>query len=207
MRPVHSFVAIAMLATACTGAGSPGTTGAQASIAPSPTAPASAASPGEFPASPLVGTWTRLTTCEEFVQAQTQAGFEEFVLDGAAGNGWLPGVTDPAEIADPKHPCDGALPREHSHFFTEDGRFGSLDWNGDQVDDGTYVVADDVTIVIPYGFDQAPPIQVQFRYRIAGDAITFDPVIPSDCSTDRCREAASWSVAVAYAGKPWKRIR
>jgi hypothetical protein len=36
-------------------------------------------------------------------------------------------------------PCEGAVPREHSHFFTGFGTFGSLDWRGEQVDDATGV--------------------------------------------------------------------
>jgi hypothetical protein len=80
------------------------------------------------------------------------------------------------------------------------------DWNGNQVDDGIYKTVDDLTLVIPYGFEEGPPIQVTFRYRIASETIRFDPVMPSDCSTSRCREAAAWSVAVALPGKTWRRV-
>jgi hypothetical protein len=43
---------------------------------------------------------------------------DEFV----AGNGFIPGigVEDPEQI-DVEQPCKGAVPRVHSHFFTEDG--------------------------------------------------------------------------------------
>jgi hypothetical protein len=122
------------------------------------------------------------------------------------GNGFIPGVTTVEDLADPAHPCRGAVPRRHSHFFTQDGSFGSRDWDGNQVDDGTYETVDDHTLVIPYRFEEGPPIQVTFRYRIAGGTIRFDPVMPSDCSTSRCREAAAWSVAVALPGKTWRRV-
>jgi hypothetical protein len=147
-----------------------------------------------------------VVSCEEYVKAQTAAGFEEFVFEGVAGNGFLPGVTTPDQIADPAHPCKGAVPREHSHFWTEDGQFGSLDWNGNQVDEGTYEIIDEHTLVMPYGFEQGPPIDVQFEYEIQGDTLMLDPVIPSDCSTKHCQEANSWSVSVAYPGKTWERV-
>jgi hypothetical protein len=143
----------------------------------------------------IVGTWGRDTTCEELVSALERAGLERWVVEFVAGNAFIPGVTSGDQIADPARPCDGAVPREHSHFFTEDGLFGSLDWNGEQVDDGTYEVIDDRTFVVSKEFPD-----VTFHYRVNGDAITFEPVIP-DCAP-KCFEAA-WSVAVAYPGEEW----
>jgi hypothetical protein len=72
--------------------------------------------------------------------------------------------------------CAGAVPRTHAHFFTEDGLFGSLDWNGDQVDDGTYELVGDDTFVVSKEFPD-----VTFHYVIDGDTIAFEPVIP-ECS-------------------------
>lgn len=186
MRRVLLLIAFLVVAAACNGPGSPSSTGSRQTT-----------SPAETPVSPLVATWSRVTTCEEYVEAQTAAGFEEFVLGGVAGNGFLPGVTTPDQIADPAHPCEGAVPREHSHFFTEDGQFGSLDWNGQQVDDDTYEIIDDSTVVIG---------DATFHYEISGDTIMFDPVIPSDCTTKDCRGMASWMVAVAYPGDAWERV-
>jgi hypothetical protein len=134
----------------------------------------------------------------ELVSALTDAGLEQWVLESVAGNGFVPGVTSPDQIADPASPCDGAVPREHSHFFTEDGRFGSLDWNGDAVDEGTYEVIDEDTFVVSKEFPD-----VTFDYTVEGDTITFEPIIP-DCSPD-CFEAA-WSVSVAYPGETWQRV-
>jgi hypothetical protein len=145
----------------------------------------------------LVGTWERETRCEELVSALGEAGLDDWVLESVAGNGFIPGVRRPDQIRDPGDPCDGAVPRVHAHFFTEDGMFGSLDWKGDQVDDGTYVVTDDGTFVVSKEFPD-----VTFDYTIEGDTISFDPVIP-DCSPE-CFEAA-WSVSVAYPGETWTR--
>ena len=114
------------------------------------------------------------------------------------GNGFVPGVRTADQIDDPAHPCAGAVPRRHSHFFTDDGLFGSLDWNGEQVDDGTYQVVDEDTFVVSKEFPD-----VTFNFSVRGDTITFDPVIP-DCSPG-CFEAA-WSVTVAHPGEEWHRV-
>ena len=52
-----------------------------------------------------------MTRCRELVYALEKAGLDQFVLDNVVGNGFLPGVTSPDQIADPKHPCKGAVPR------------------------------------------------------------------------------------------------
>ena len=129
----------------------------------------------------------------------TKAGFKRQVaLAAIAENGFLPGVSSADQIADPKQPCKGAVPQEHSHFFTADGQFGSRDAQGDQVDDGTYKIVDDRTFVVSKEFPD-----VTFHYRIAGDTIRFDPVVPA-CAPS-CFEAI-WSVMVAFPGKTWDRV-
>ena len=153
----------------------------------------------------LVGEWERVITCSDLVRRLEAAGFHEMALESAAG-GFIPGVTSVEDLADPSHPCRGAIPRRHSHFFTSDGLFGSRDWNGEQVDDGTYTLIGDNTLVMPYGFEDGPPIDVAFHYRIAGETVRFDPVLPEDCSTSHCREAAGWSITVALEGKSWRRV-
>jgi hypothetical protein len=154
---------------------------------------------------PLVGEWERVTTCAELARAYRQAGFDREARWAGAGNDFIPGVTSVDQLTDPEdHPCEGAVPRKHSHFFTADGRFGSRDWRGTQVDDGTYEIIDDSTFAMPY-FERKP-IVVEFRYRIDGDTLRLDPELPSDCSTRRCREVAAWAVSVAYAGEQWERV-
>ena len=161
----------------------------------------------DMPASPtpvatdtpaIVGTWEREVTCQEVVSALRDARLQDWILEAVAGNGFVPGVTDPAQIAEPEDPCAGAVPRAHSHFFTEDGRFGSLDWNGEPVDDGTFEIHEDGTLVISKEFPD-----VTFHYAIDGDTIMFEPEIPA-CSPD-CFEAA-WSVMVALPGETWQRV-
>ena len=181
-----TLVGIASLAASCSSdLSTDGSTGNGPAIASDAAAPA------------LVGTWERETRCDELVSALNEAGLDAWVLESVAGNGFIPGVRRPDQIRDPGDPCDGAVPRVHAHFFTEDGMFGSLNWKGDQVDDGTYVVTDDGTFVVSKEFPD-----VTFDYTIEDDTISFDPVIP-DCSPE-CFEAA-WSVSVAYPGETWTR--
>jgi hypothetical protein len=114
--------------------------------------------------------------------------------------GWIPGVTSPEQIKDPEHPCEGAIPRKHGHYFTEDGLFGSTDDQGDQVDDGTYHVIDEDTIVVEKEFGN-----VTFNYRIQDDGtLLLDPAMPN-CTKNGCF-VAQWAVAVSWAvclGSPW----
>jgi hypothetical protein len=143
-----------------------------------------------------VGEWERDTRCEEIVERLIGAGLEMWVLDNAAS--FVPGATSGADLADPSSPCDGAVPIRHSHFFTPDGRFGSRDQDGKDVDYGTYRIVDDRTFVISKEFPD-----VSFHFAVEGDTIRFEPVIPA-CAPD-CFEAA-WSVTVAYEGLPWTRV-
>lgn len=147
----------------------------------------------------IVGEWRRETTCDELVQALRDAGMDELIDEFVAGNGFVPGIgVDDPERIDAQQPCKGAVPRVHSHFFTADGEFGSRDWNGEDVDDGRYRVVGD-ELVISKEFPD-----VTFRYRIEGDSITFDPLeVPHGCTSFRC----GWSIAVAYPGKAWTRVR
>jgi hypothetical protein len=186
-----AIVAAAALSLLVAGCG--GDSGGEATSVPATTTAAVNSAPEE-----IVGEWARETTCAELVQALRDAGMDDVVDEFVAGNGFIPGIgVDDPEQVDPDNPCKGAVPRVHSHFFTEDGEFGSRDWNGDDVDDGRYRVTGD-KLVISKEFPD-----VTFRYRIAGDTITFDPLnIPSGCTDFRC----GWSIAVAYPGKEWSRV-
>jgi hypothetical protein len=149
-------------------------------------------------ASDLVAEWQRVTTCEERVQALRRAGLGRFAAEHAAGEGWIPGVTSPDQLEDPHQPCLGAVPLVHSHFFTEDGLFGSRDDAGNQVDDGTYRLPDDHTVVVTKEFGI-----VTFDFQIRNDALFLYPRLP-ECVKTGCF-AAQWAVSVAYPGLPWKR--
>jgi hypothetical protein len=149
--------------------------------------PSSSASPE---LSPLVGEWKRVTKCQELVQLLEANGLGERAAQAIEGNGWVDGTLE--QLARKDDPCEGAVPREHSHFFTESGAFGSLDWRGEQVDEGTYEILDDRTFTIG---------DAAFHFAIEGNSIRFEPVLPDVCTGFDC----VWMLAVASPGYDWER--
>ena len=192
MRIVAISAALLLLLAACDSDGD------RAAESKGSAAPTVTSDSGPSPTASIVGHWQRVTTCDERETALRAAGLDNFAVEHAAGEGWIPGVTSPDQVKDPEHPCTGAIPLIHGHFFTEDGLFGSTDDQGDQVDDGTYRVIDQDTIVIEKEFGN-----VTFDYRIQDDdTLLLEPVMPQ-CTKDGCF-AAQWAVAVAYPGLPWE---
>ena len=192
----RSMMAAVLLSavTACGGA-TPSASTPPSSVlsSESPAAVASSA------ADPIVGEWMALHDCDTIYALLTDAGLDEFVAEQIYGNELVPGVPpDTSELQDPGQPCAGAVDREHSHFFTADGAFGSRDFNGDQVDDGEYSLVDADTIVIN---------GQEFQYRVDGDQLelTPEPVDISTCETKECRFMAAWVLLVGMPGTPWTR--
>jgi hypothetical protein len=150
--------------------------------------------------SPLVGRWERVTTCQELVSALTKAGLRQTAPAILAGNGFVPGT--PKQLAARAAICKGAVPRRHSHFFTAAGMFGSVDYNGQQVDDGTYRLLDARTVRINDG---------TFHFRVKERELRLEPVI-SAAARRKARSqplqfsTAGWQVAVAFPGHVWKRV-
>jgi hypothetical protein len=151
-------------------------------------------SPSSSPeVAPLVGEWKRVTKCQELVRLLEANGLGERAPQAIEGNGWVGGTRE--QLARKDDLCEGAIPREHSHFFTEFGAFGSLDWRGEQVDEGTYEILDDRTFTIGDG-------DAMFHFEIRGDTITFEPVLPDKCPGFDC----VWMIAVASPGYTWQRV-
>jgi hypothetical protein len=194
-----ALVALSIAATACSGSAAP------APMTSSST-PASitAASPSKTRASPsptqaaIVGEWVGVHDCERIVSMLRGANLDEFLRDALYGNGLVAGDPQASALADPKHPCEGAVQRKHSHYFTESGHFGSKDFNGQQVDDGTYKLEGDDVIVINGS---------RFKYSIVGDRLSLEPepVDISACTTRECRFEAAWVLMVAMPGMTWTR--
>jgi hypothetical protein len=150
--------------------------------------------------SPLVGRWERVTTCQELVNALTKAGLRKTAPAIVAGNGFVPGT--PQQLAARADICKGAVARRHSHFFTASGQFGSVDYNGQQVDDGSYRLLDARTVRISDG---------KFHFRIAGRELRLEPVISAAARRKALDfplkfSTAGWQVAVAFPGHAWKRV-
>ena len=145
----------------------------------------------------VVGTWTANTTClAQYNALMKWPGLRKYAKEMVVGNGFIPGVRQVSQLKDPARPCLGAVPRKHSHFFTKAGAFGSLDWTGEQVDDGSYTLKGTNKIVIHKEFPA-----VTFTYAIKGKSIKFTPLIPRTCSTFRC----AWSISMAIPGTTWTR--
>jgi hypothetical protein len=158
---------------------------------------AMAASAGSSGSNPVLGTWTAVTTCSAQYNALMKfPGLRKYAKEMVVGNGFVPGVHKASQLKDPAHPCLGAVPRKHSHFFTKTGAFGSRDWTGGQVDDGHYTLKGANRIVIRKEFPS-----VTFRYAVTGKTIRFTPLITKTCSTFRC----AWSLSMAIPGTLWTR--
>jgi hypothetical protein len=151
----------------------------------------------------LVGRWKHVNECQELVKALEDSGLGAIALS-VVGD-YFPEI--PAEeLAQKDDLCEGAEPIVHYHFFDEDGRFGSLDENEEQVDDGTYKIIDDRTFVISKEFPDTT-----FHYEIEGDALTLSPVVTRAMKKEALANpqeftVAGWANSVSYPGQEWKRV-
>ena len=160
---------------------------------------------------PLVGTWRRERTCDELVRELKQAGLAEMIPEWVAGAQFGGASVSAAQVRQHSDPCQGLRSRndQHDHVFYKDGRFASLNENGEEVDHGHYKLPDDRTIVFPEHWGKkGPSITAHFRFSNDRDTVTFDFVLPEDmdeCS-QLCRQAYAWAVSVFYPGLPWKHV-
>jgi hypothetical protein len=101
----------------------------------------------------------------------------------------------PAQLSQKKDVCQGAKPSVHYHFFTADGRFGSLDGQGNQVDDGTYRITGPNTVDIPRGPPDFPSIvPITFRFTITGgDKLTLDPILTASLKRKALADPSTFS--------------
>ena len=181
-----------------TGVTSPSTSGA----ASASTGPSATSSVPE-----LVGRWQRTVTCEELTSDLGEAG-----LAALAPYGWLGQTSSTGEssfrLGAPRptaaHPCTGAIDRVHSHFFDAAGEFGSIDWEGGQVDDGPYTIVDDGIVRIG---------DTAFHFRITGhgDTLSLSPILTKAMIREALADPkefsdAGWAVSVAYPGSTWQRV-
>jgi hypothetical protein len=199
MRRAATFVLVALTILVAGCGGSNESTPAEE---PSSSEPTTATT--ESAASPIVGRWEQVHGCDQLVKALAKAGLRE-LAPGVVGENYFPDQS-PKQLAQKPDLCRGATPQRHGHFFTEEGLFGSLDQEDNQVDDNTYEVNGDI-LRIGEGEWQG-----EFRYRIVDDAVlVLHPVIkPADRRRALARPLefgpAGWQVAVSYDGLPWKRV-
>jgi hypothetical protein len=153
---------------------------------------------------PIFGRWQQTHLCSGLVHAFKKAHLLR-LAPGWVASDYFPDQTG-QQIASKEHFCSGAEPQRHSHFFTRDGHFGSVDQHNQQVDSGRYRVIDARTFRI---------IDARFHYDVARlfdhKFLALKPVI-----TKRMRRQAlahpyefsiaGWEVSVAYTGSTWKRV-
>ena len=112
---------------------------------------------------------------------------------------------------DSNDPCHGVNDKgqPHDHVFYKDGRFASLNQDGEFVDEDRYSLPNDHTIVFPgSGSKTFPPVTADFRFSDHQNTVTFDLVLPKnldECSK-HCKGIYEWAVSVFYSGLPWKRV-
>ena len=194
-----ALVVLSMVMAACSGSAASNPVASPTTAASrSAEASASAARSAAASQASIVGEWVGVHDCERIVSMLRGAKLEEFLPDAIYGNGLVAGDPQASALTDPEHPCEGAVQRKHSHFFTAAGEFGSKDFNGQRVDDGTYTLEGEDGLVINGSW---------FKYEINGDELSLEPepVDISGCTTRECRSTATWVLMVAMPGMTWKR--
>jgi hypothetical protein len=185
------MIVIAVLAAGCGSSGSAATTESAEGPAQTPS--------NTTPEVPLVGRWEQTHTCQALVQALTKAHL--LATAPVVVGDYFPN-SNPRSLAAKNDLCSGATPQIHSHFFTADGMFGSLDQDDNQVDDGSYEIINAHALRIG---------DATFDFTITnGNTLILKPVI---IAADRHQalsnpfkfSTAAWQVAVTYGGLPWKR--
>jgi hypothetical protein len=152
----------------------------------------------------IVGRWEVRRTCEGMVKSLDRAGLRK--LAPSVVGDYFPGKK-PKQLARKADPCQGATPQQHSHFFTTDGKFGSVDQHQEQVDDAAYGVGNGRTLRLK--LDSGEEI---YRYRIVGgDQLMLEPVIPARSKREALAAPlafghAGHAASVAYAGHIWHRV-
>jgi len=154
---------------------------------------------------PLVGDWRRKRTCEEYVSKLKQAGLadqipshKELLAEFGAGDAQRSQVSNGR--------CQGVNGQlAHDHILYRDGRFTSVDQNGNFVDDGHYILPNDHTIVL---FGPKNGLTAHFRFSDDLNTVKFDLVLPKnlDKCSESCRQDYAYGVSVFFSGLPWHRV-
>lgn len=149
-------------------------------------------------ATPLVGRWMQVHTCDQLFAGLEDAGLGE-TAPAVVGD-FFPDIPV-GELAAKDDLCSGARPQRHFHFFDEAALFGSLDQHEQQVDDGMYSVEGD-TLHIGDG---------KWTFTISGNQLSLEPVISEAQIEETLADPLEWSVAgwivaVAYPGTTWRRV-
>jgi hypothetical protein len=185
------FVALGLVLAACQGSAATTSESARSESPRSTSSPPPTAGPASLP---IIGEWVATQECQRIADMLAAAGFDEFIAEQIYE--FVPSADSPEDI-DLQDPCPNAVPLQHSHFFTPGGTFGSRDYAGRQVDDGTYEVHGSTLVING----------TAFAFEINGSVLTLQPeaVDISGCTTRECRFQGAWVLMVSMPGTKWVR--
>jgi len=187
-RSIGAILAMTVLAVSCAAGGSAQLTG-----------PQTAASSVGGPPEPILGTWRMEYTCEKLVRALTQVTLGDLARQTLVDVGLQKGPVDPA--VGNADLCVGAKRFERTHVFRPNGYLTNYQNTTVADDCRCYMLVDDHTFVV-LGDPGEPDIPLQ--YRIDGGTLTFEAVLPDQCTSATCRGGYAFAIA-QYALGPWHR--
>jgi len=195
---IGALIAFMVATAAC---GSSGSTSSVAETSQQPTTSAST-----VPTGSILGTWRMKYTCEAFVRAYERYGIADQLSSGAMDALATFGVQGSSADQTTSKMCEGAKQFQREHYFRPNGYL--INYQGKQIVDDChcYQLLDNHTFVSLGGpGDAVDPTDVSLRYTIEGDTLTFDVVVPDQCSTVKCRSGVAFAV-YQYALGPWHRV-
>jgi len=190
---IGAILVLAMTAAACGSSG-----GSVQSTTTTPPTPAFSISSSASES--IIGTWRTEYTCEKFVQALEREGVGDLAANYLVALRMQQGPAD--RIANVADLCAGAKDIQRTQVFQPNGYL--IHYQGKVIVDDChcYQLIGRHTFVV-LGDPGDPDIPLQ--YRIEGKTLTFDAVMPSQCSSARCRDEFAFAIAV-YAVGTWRRV-
>jgi hypothetical protein len=148
---------------------------------------------------PIWGTWRTEYACEEFVRGFEQAGVSALAARWLVNFGMQRGPVH--QLANSGDLCNGAKKIQRIHDFRPNGYLRTYQGREIADDCRCYELVDGHTFVV-LGTRGDPLTSLE--YRIDGETLTFDAVLPGSCSSATCRGHFAWAVA-NYAVGTWHR--
>ena len=199
MHRAIALAAVVLILSACgTDVTAPSNAPPLATVGPATPGPSSPPSAADA----LIGTWVRTQSCEAALAAFEKARLFDQIRLWVVAN-WVA----EGETRDIGEECDGARPpEEHSHFFTADGQFGSLDADGNQVDSGDYVLVGANMLAFPsHSQEFAYDGEILVDFTVVGDTATFKVVKPLSSCENECRISWGWALSAFFRPGSWSR--
>jgi hypothetical protein len=159
-----------------------------------------ASSTGGSAPEPILGTWQTEYTCEKFAQALEREGVGELAAKFLVALRMQQGPVD--RLANSAGLCADAKDIQRTQVFQPNGYL--IHYRGTKIVDDCqcYQLIGRHTFVV-LGDPGDPDIPLQ--YRIDGETLTFDAVMPDQCSSANCRDQFALAVSL-YAVGAWQRV-